>query len=82
MTQSFHCGSHSPSATLRVCVCRCVCLYVCLWCVCSMSAAVHITTVLAPGLYQPKWITAQSLFLSSSLSNVVRAVFMLHVCKR
>lgn len=76
MTQSFHCTSHSPCATLRVCVC------VQVFCVLYMSAAVHITAVLAQGLYQPEWIAARWFFLSSSRHNVVRALFMLRVIKR
>lgn len=59
-----------------------VCVYMRVYAVCSMSAAVHITAVLAQGLYQPEWITARSVFHSSSLPNVVHALFMLHVVKR
>lgn len=84
MTQSFHCSSHSPSVSLRVCAG--VSLYrmhVCV-CVCCMSTAVHITSVLALGLHQPKWITAPSLlsFFQSKQCCLCAVFFFFFTCVR
>lgn len=75
----------APTLPVQLCVCVQVCVYMCVCGVCSMSAAaVHITTVLTVlwGFTNQSGSQHDLSFFLPVYLNVLRALFMLHVCKR